>query len=341
MFCPKCKSEYNPGYTVCNDCRIELVAELPVVDEEAVEYLEYEEILTTNSPGDLSLLKSLLDAEGITYIFQGEHVAPFILYAIPLRLLVRKDQVERTLEILQDIKLSSTFGGQHKIEEENEETSATAPAGARENILLSEGASLMESLIFKYIDFRYCYYCLFATIGSIIIGFILWPLKIIPQSTLHIPQQIVAFFLSLYVYLGYVKYSYIEAEAKVRTIILLVIALSIIGSIFSLLTPSLNLEKTRSTLYTAIPVLISTPLLFYGFRLIQTAEITYFRKLSKLNLYFLIIGALFSLLFISRLSNYLSILMLVLAAIVTFVSMWYWEIKLFKHLSKKYNEIKS
>ena len=27
-WCPNCKTEYQEGYTVCNDCKVELVAEL-------------------------------------------------------------------------------------------------------------------------------------------------------------------------------------------------------------------------------------------------------------------------------------------------------------------------
>jgi hypothetical protein len=350
MFCPKCKSEYEPGYTTCSDCRIQLVPELPVVDDERLEYLDYKEILSTNNPGDVALLKSLLDAENIAYSFQGEYASPFVGHAIPIKLYIRKDQVPLTVELLKELKLSFTFGGQNETEEVNEETSVAEPAlqttGVQETALLPVGSGGLESLILRHIEFRYCYYCLVASIGLILISLVLWPMKIIPQGTLQVPQQILSFFLTLYVYLGYVKYSYIESETKFRTIILIVIGLSITESFVSLLAPILNLDKTKSTLYFAIPTIIATPLLFYGFRLIQkTGELLYFRKLSKLNLYLLIIGALYSLFFIPKLGNkvgaFLSMLMLVLAAFVTIASIWYWEIKLFKHLARKYNEIKS
>ena len=107
------------------------------------------------------------------------------------------------------------------------------------------------------------------------------------------------------------------------------------------------LEKSESMLYSGIPLLISTPLLFYGFRLIQTAEIPYFRKLSKLNLYLLIIGAPWSVLYIPTVSGFmlksgmvtlLSMLVLTLAFFVTIALRWYWEIKLFRHLSRKFSQ---
>jgi hypothetical protein len=346
MFCPKCKSEYEPGYTTCSDCGMQLVPELPVVDDEGLEHLDYEEILSTNNPGDVALLKSLLDAENIAYSFQGEYASPFVGHAIPIRLYIRKDQVPLTVELLKELNLSFTFGGQNETEEDNEETSVAEPplqtTGARETALLPVGSGGLESLILRHIEFRYCYYCLVASIGSIIISLILWPIKIIPQGTLQVPQQILSFCLTLYVYFGYIKYSYIENETKFRTIILVVLGLSIIESFVSLLAPIFHLDQTKSTLYFAIPIIISTPLLFYGFRLIQkNAEVLYFRKLSKLNLYLLIIGALYSLLFIPKVGNFFSMLMLVLAVFVTIASIWYWEIKLFKHLARKYNETKS
>jgi hypothetical protein len=45
-------------------------------------------------------------------------VAPYVYYAIPIILYVRKDQVEQTIELLKDINLSITFGGQNKKEED-------------------------------------------------------------------------------------------------------------------------------------------------------------------------------------------------------------------------------
>jgi len=49
------------------------------------EFIEYELILETHNAGDRAFLKSLLDAEGITYFIQGEHVAQFLYNAVPMR----------------------------------------------------------------------------------------------------------------------------------------------------------------------------------------------------------------------------------------------------------------
>ena len=83
------------------------------------EYVDYEEILTTHSPTDLVFLKLLLDSEKLTYIFQGEHVAPYIYHALPVRLLVKKDQVEKAIELLKDFKTRFAFDTSHT-DEDNE-----------------------------------------------------------------------------------------------------------------------------------------------------------------------------------------------------------------------------
>src|ERR1700690_1911029 len=73
MFCPKCRSEYRSGFTRCSDCEIDLVHDLPPPPPAEMEYVDYEAILETNSPGDIALVKSVLEAEEITYFFQGEY----------------------------------------------------------------------------------------------------------------------------------------------------------------------------------------------------------------------------------------------------------------------------
>jgi hypothetical protein len=82
------------------------VAQLPPEPSPAPEseYIDYEGILATHSPADVAFLKSLLDSENITYFFQGEHVAPYVYYGLPMRLLVKKDQVEKAIELLKDFK---------------------------------------------------------------------------------------------------------------------------------------------------------------------------------------------------------------------------------------------
>ena len=75
------------------------------------EFIEYVKILETHNAGDRVFLKSILDAEGITYFIQGEYAAPYLFNALPMRLMVRKDQADKAREILTDIELSYSYGG--------------------------------------------------------------------------------------------------------------------------------------------------------------------------------------------------------------------------------------
>lgn len=71
---------------------------------------EYVPVLATHNAGDRVLIRSILDAEGIVYFIQGEHVAPYLFNALPMRVMVRKDQADKAREILKDFELSYTYG---------------------------------------------------------------------------------------------------------------------------------------------------------------------------------------------------------------------------------------
>ena len=71
----------------------------------------FELILEVRNAGDQALIKSMLDAEGIIYYLQGEHVAPYLYHALPMRLMVRKDQAALARELLKDFELSFAYGG--------------------------------------------------------------------------------------------------------------------------------------------------------------------------------------------------------------------------------------
>jgi Putative prokaryotic signal transducing protein len=77
----------------------------------SADFIDYEEILEIHNPGDQAFIKSLFDAEGITYFCQGEYVAPYLFHALPVRLLVKKDQVAKAREILQDMEFTTAYSG--------------------------------------------------------------------------------------------------------------------------------------------------------------------------------------------------------------------------------------
>ena len=108
MYCPKCGAEYVEGVDHCPECGVTLVAQLDADASQSAEWAEFEQILTTFNAGDIALIKSILDGEGISYYFLGEafnYVEPL---AQPPRLMVRKDQAEQAREILSDLSLEYT-----------------------------------------------------------------------------------------------------------------------------------------------------------------------------------------------------------------------------------------
>lgn len=102
MYCPNCKSEYREGYTVCTDCKIDLVDELP--DEEMDESERFSEVLHTIQKENLGIIKSLLDSENITYKIFDESFGN--LYPVPgtNRLFVVASDYEKAVDLLKDFK---------------------------------------------------------------------------------------------------------------------------------------------------------------------------------------------------------------------------------------------
>lgn len=110
MFCPKCRTEYSKGIYVCADCGVSLVPEpLPEPPPESPEYSEFEEILFTFNAGDIAVIKSLFDSEGIVYYFRGEFFSYVHPLAQPARLMVRADQAEEAREILKSLNIFCTI----------------------------------------------------------------------------------------------------------------------------------------------------------------------------------------------------------------------------------------
>lgn len=72
---------------------------------------DFEMVLEIHNAGDRVFLRSILDAEGFDYFIQGETVAPYIFHSVPMRLMVRKDQMEKVREFLESFVQSPAYGG--------------------------------------------------------------------------------------------------------------------------------------------------------------------------------------------------------------------------------------
>ena len=104
MFCPKCKAEYKENVVTCADCLVPLVEVLSSAVEQ--QDIEFEEILATYNPGDIAIIKSILDGAGIPYYFQNENFVHLYPLVEPARLIVPRSQVAEAQSLLKDLKLS-------------------------------------------------------------------------------------------------------------------------------------------------------------------------------------------------------------------------------------------
>lgn len=103
MFCPNCKAEYVEGITVCADCGIELVEKLPPEENHDTKFT-FKPFLKTNNMGDIAVIKSILDEQGIEYYIQGENML-YVLGVIDSAILnVREDQLDDVKELLKDFE---------------------------------------------------------------------------------------------------------------------------------------------------------------------------------------------------------------------------------------------
>ena len=110
MFCPQCRKEYEEGIYLCGDCRISLVPDLqPDPLNEPQECAEFEEILFTSNAGDMAVIKSLLESEGMIYYFKGEFASHAHPFPQPAVLMVRRNQAEEAKEILESLNISFTI----------------------------------------------------------------------------------------------------------------------------------------------------------------------------------------------------------------------------------------
>ena len=115
MFCPKCRSEYEPGIATCSDCGIPLVGSIP-----EPERYKFVEILSTFNLADIAFIKSLLADNDIQYFFLDENFSA-LEPVQPARLVVREDHAENAEELLKDVNLNYMAYAPGTDEEEDNE----------------------------------------------------------------------------------------------------------------------------------------------------------------------------------------------------------------------------
>lgn len=107
MFCPKCKTEYRDGSSVCTDCSSLLVDKLPESGQNNQSAESFVSILETRNQGDVAFIKSIFDAEEIRYSFWGEVMmnSPFTMGGNFATLLVYKEDLAKAVDLLKEAKI--------------------------------------------------------------------------------------------------------------------------------------------------------------------------------------------------------------------------------------------
>ena len=100
MYCPECKAEYREGFAECADCQVRLVRDLPIAAKP--EFVDLEAILSTGDQGQIALIKSVLDAEKIPYLAQGEQFSS-MRAPIPVRFMVPREYIIRARDLLKNL----------------------------------------------------------------------------------------------------------------------------------------------------------------------------------------------------------------------------------------------
>jgi hypothetical protein len=201
----------------------------------------------------------------------------------------------------------------------------------------------MYTSIMKYVKFKNCYYLLFVYLLFLWVSLLLFFLpdtSLEPWNTIHVT---VVTLLTLYIYLGFIKYSFIVNEKLFRNIVIVIICLILIHSFLIFLHDVLNINPFKSFYRNALGIFVLLQALsfYYAFKLILNDEFKYFRKLSLLNLFLFIMNLCFSMLLLlylfyhSKFSAIVLLLFFLSFFMIKFL-ICYWEIKLFKHLSIKY-----
>ena len=115
MFCPRCENEKRPEFTVCPECNVPLVDELP--EEKEPEYVEFVTVFESGSPAIIAMAKSLLESADIQYYVKGEELQDLfggrLVYGFnpvigETEIQVAEDDAEEALLLLEDLEESET-----------------------------------------------------------------------------------------------------------------------------------------------------------------------------------------------------------------------------------------
>ena len=120
MFCPICKAEYRPGFTICSDCHTQPVPDMPA--DQAKESHDMIDLYSPSNEMELAMIRSILDAESINYFVKNDNfgsmeIGPQIPLFNKKIILVQDDQHERASDLINDYLKSTAYSENEPKEE--------------------------------------------------------------------------------------------------------------------------------------------------------------------------------------------------------------------------------
>lgn len=112
--CPNCEAEYNEGITVCPDCDVQLV-DKQEFESHMVDAGDWETAYTCSELYEAEMLKANLEGAGIEtmIVSKKDRNFPAVGDLSFIRLMVRKEDLEAALQIIQDINSNKNETGEN------------------------------------------------------------------------------------------------------------------------------------------------------------------------------------------------------------------------------------
>jgi len=82
--------------------------------------MTFEELLETRNQGELAVVKSILESEGIPCFVQGEHSSGALPFGVEVRIMVPAERLEEARDLIRDLTFSvSPFQAPDATEDES------------------------------------------------------------------------------------------------------------------------------------------------------------------------------------------------------------------------------
>jgi hypothetical protein len=101
MFCPKCRYEYIQGVYKCPECEVDLVDQLPEKSGKSADEPDLVKIYKPDKPGELPLVKTIFEQEGIEYFEFGNYYGDYSNRRP--NIWVKREDAERARQLLIDL----------------------------------------------------------------------------------------------------------------------------------------------------------------------------------------------------------------------------------------------